>query len=99
MTMSDGMTDGYRMAKEAEEAEDREEKDKRFNVYFKPRASRLERALHDYQAKRREFLNMDSYDEKLYPGRKEELLEQLKVLKGNLQTHIDIMTKTLSEGL
>lgn len=98
--VSDGLSDGYRMEREALAAEEREEAEK---DKFDLRMNRLMRNriddLHEYMSKRREYFHMDEYQQKLYPGKKAQLKRDLEGLQDALVINLKFLVESLEKKL
>lgn len=98
--MSDGMSDGYKMEREAAAADEREEAAKdTFDIRFPGFSERLINTLRDYRLTRREYFGIDKYEDKNYPKRKPELLRKMQDLKLVLIPNLEAMAKMLKEKM
>jgi len=98
--MSDGMTDGYRMEREASDAEDREEKEQdKFDLQMKNLMRNRREDLLEYLAKRQEYFYMDDYQQKLYPQKKTELKQDLEGMRDALIINLRRLADRLEKKL
>lgn len=98
--MSDGMSDGYRMEREAAAADDREmAAEGTFDTRFPGFSERLIDTLREYRQARREYFHIDKWEEKNYPNRKPELLRKMQSLKLVLIPNLESLAKMLTEKM
>lgn len=100
--MSDGMSDGYRMEREARDAEARMEKEQ---DVFDLQLERLMRNRRDdileYLAKRGEYFRISDFDLKqpFYQNRKKELKQEMESMRDALVINLERLAGRLKEKL
>jgi hypothetical protein len=98
--MSDGMSDAYRMEREADAADRREELEKdKFDLQMGRLMRNRRDDLLEYLAKRQEYFHMDDYQQKLYPTKKAELKRELESVRDALVINLERLAGRLKEKL
>lgn len=98
--VSDGLSDAWRMEREALAAEEREEKEKdQFDLHIASLMRNRRDDILEYLARRQEYFHMDEYQQKLYPKRKEELKRELEGMRDALVINFERLAERLKKKL
>lgn len=100
--MSDGMSDGYRMEREAREAEERLEREQdKFDLQMERLMRNRREDILEYLAKRGEYFRITDLDlkQKFYQERKKELKLELESLRNALVINLERLAGRLKEKL